>query len=57
MAHWTGQLYVSHTFPPYFGPGYLDAALVADNAFVADLFVLATETLVILGRAKDFLSE
>ena len=37
--------------------GYLDTTTVADNALVADALILATGTLVVLGRTEDALAE
>ena len=57
MAHRTGQLDMAHALTAYLGAGNLDAALVADNALVADSLVLTAVAFEILGRAENSLAE
>ena len=46
---------MAHSFPPDDGACDFHAALVADDALIADAFVLAAVTFVILFRTEDFL--
>ena len=48
---------MAHPFPADFGAGDLDAALVADLAFVADPLILAAVALPVLGRPEDAFAE
>ena len=48
---------VSHALTTDFLLGHFDAATVADNAFVADAFVLAAVALPVAGRAEDAFAE
>ena len=57
VRHRRGQADVAHPLPAHLGAGNLDAAAVADHAPVADALVLAAETLPILGRPKEPLTE
>src|SRR5690242_2663190 len=57
MAHGARQLDVPHAFAAHFCPRDLDAALVADDALVADALVLAAGALPVLLWAEDALAE
>jgi hypothetical protein len=48
---------VAHALAPHLGARDFDAALVADDALVADPLVLAAVALEVLGGAKDLLAE
>src|SRR5207344_2493785 len=52
-----GQLDVAHPLATDLAPGHLHAALVADDALVADPLVLAAVALPVLGRTEDALVE
>ncbi len=52
-----GQLDVAHPLTAHLGARDLDAALVADDALVADALVLAAVALPVLGRTEDLLAE
>ncbi len=57
MAHRTGKLDMPHPFPAYLRLGYLDPALIADNAFIAYPFILTAIAFKVLGRPEDSLTE
>jgi hypothetical protein len=57
VADRAGQLDVAHALAPDLAAGDLDAALVADDALVADALVLAAVALPVLGRTEDALVE
>ncbi|MBA7580766.1 hypothetical protein ES708_22660 [subsurface metagenome] len=46
-----------HPFPPHFGSGYFNPALITDNPFVAYLLIFATGALKIFSRAEYSLAE
>ena len=48
---------MAHALTPYFGACYLYAALVADDAFVADALVFAAVAFEVFGGPKDLLTE
>ena len=51
------QLDVSHTFTAHRRLGDLDAAAIADHAFIANLFILSAVTFPVLARTEDALTE
>ena len=57
VADRAGQLDVAHPLATDLRAGDLDAALVADDALVADALVLAAVALPVLGRTEDALVE
>ena len=57
VADRAGQLDVAHALTADLRAGDLDAALVADDALVADPLVLAAVALPVLGRTEDALVE
>ncbi len=57
VADGAGELDVAHPLAPDLGPGDLDAALVADDALVADPLVLAAVALPVLRGTEDALVE
>src|SRR6185436_12101230 len=57
VADRAGQLDVAHPLAADLRAGDLDAALVADDALVADPLVLAAVALPVLGRTEDALVE
>ena len=57
VADRAGQLDVAHPLAAHLGAGDLDAALVADDALVADALVLAAVALPVLGGTEDALVE
>ena len=48
---------MSHTLTTYAGFGYFNAAAVADNALIADFFVLSAVAFPVLARSEDPLAE
>jgi hypothetical protein len=57
VTYRTRQLDVPHTLSAYFGSGYLNAALIADDSLIAYLLVLTTVALEVFGRTKNSLAE
>src|SRR5207244_12922219 len=57
MADGRGQLDVPHALAADLRAGHLDAALVADDALVADPLVLAAGALPVLRRSEDPFAE
>ncbi len=51
------QLDVAHSLAAHLGPSNSDTTLVANDALVADAFVLTARALPILGGAEDTLAE
>ena len=52
-----GQLDVAHALAAHLGARHFDAALVADDALVADALVLTAVALEVLGGPEDLLAE
>jgi hypothetical protein len=48
---------MSHPFPAYLRPGYLNATFITNNPFIAYLFIFATEAFEVFGGTKDSLAE
>src|SRR5690554_3784644 len=57
MRHRAGQLDMRHTLTTNRSLGYLDTALLADDAAVLHALVLAAVALVVLHRAEDLGAE
>jgi len=57
VADRAGEFDVAHALAANLGAGDFDAALVADDALVADALVLAAVALEVLGGAEDLLAE
>src|SRR5581483_436730 len=57
MTDGRGQLDVPHALAAHLGAGYLDPALITDDALEADALVLAAGALPVLRRTEDALAE
>src|SRR5581483_10067521 len=57
VAHGRGQFDVAHALAAHLGSCDLDAALIANDALIADALVLAAVALPVLGRTEDALAE
>ena len=57
MRYGRSQLDMSHSLASDGGLGDFDAASVADDAFISDLFVLSAVALPVLGGAEDLFTE
>jgi hypothetical protein len=57
VRHGRGQVNVAHALAPHRRAGDLNAALVANDALITDVLVLAAVTLPVLGRTENGLAE
>ena len=57
VCHWNRQFNVAHALTAHSAQGDLDAAAVADHAFVFDALVLAAGTLPVPGGTKNTLAK
>ncbi len=48
---------MSHPLSAHFGPGDLDAAAIADHAFIANSFIFTAVALPVLGGSEDLLAK
>ncbi len=52
MCNWAGEIDMPHTLTAHLGQGDLNATLFADNTTMFEALVLATQTFIVLVRAK-----
>ena len=57
MGYGSGKLDMSHSFAPYLGAGYFNAALFADDTLIADTLVLSAMTFPVLHRSENSFAE
>src|SRR3970040_1280025 len=54
MRHRAGQFNMPHALTPDLGQGHFNTAFFTNHATMLEALVLATQTFIILDRAKDF---
>ncbi len=57
MCNGNNELDMSHAFATHLFLGDFNAASVADNAFIADTFVLSAVAFIVFDRAENALAE